>query len=160
MDLPSELIALLSAFGDTGVRYLLIGGHAVSAHGRPRATKDLDLWLAGDRENLAKAAEALDRFGAPRAIGEAIVSAAPTEIVWFGRPPMRVDLLQSIAGVEFEGCWERRSKIVLEGIEVPLIAREDLIRNKLAVGRPQDRRDARALGAEVPPRTPRKRPRR
>lgn len=110
MDLPSELIARLSAFGDTGVRYLLIGGHAVSAHGRPRATKDLDLWLAGGPENPAKAAEALDHFGAPRAIGEAIAAAGPTEIVWFGRPPMRVDLLQTIAGVEFEDCWPRRAR--------------------------------------------------
>ncbi len=145
MDLPSELIELLGAFGEAGVRYLLVGGHAVAAHGRPRATKDVDLWLASDPENRARAAEALAKFGVPSDIRDALLTAGPTDIVWFGRPPLRVDLLQSISGVEFEPCWARRVGIKLEQLEVPVISRDDLVANELASGRPQDRRDARAL---------------
>jgi len=62
MSLPPDLVEMLSAFGDTGVRYLVIGGHAVSLHARPRSTKDLDIWLDAAPENIERACAALSRF--------------------------------------------------------------------------------------------------
>jgi predicted nucleotidyltransferase len=145
MDLPPDLIDLFSAFGDAGARYLLVGGHAVSAHGRPRSTKDVDLWLGPERADVERACAALRAFGAPPDIVEALRHSGPEEIVWLGRAPTRIDLLRSIPGVDFNSAWSRRITVELEGVRVPVIGKEDLIRNKLAVGRAQDLRDARHL---------------
>jgi hypothetical protein len=84
-------------------------------------------------------------FGAPPDIVEALRHSGPEEIVWLGRAPTRIDLLRSIPGVEFNSAWSRRITVELEGVRVPVIGKEDLIRNKLAVGRAQDLRDARHL---------------
>ena len=148
MEIPSDLIELFSAFADTAVRYLLVGGHAVAAHGRPRSTKDVDLWLAPDPENIGRACLALANFGVPPEIVAALRGAGIDDIVWLGRPPMRVDLLQSIPAVSFEEAWPRRLTVELSGVSIPVLGKEDLFRNKRAVGRPQDRRDVRALLGE------------
>lgn len=151
MDIPSDLIELFSAFADAGVRYLLVGGHAVAAHGQPRSTKDIDLWLAPDPENIDRACLALARFGVPNAIVRALHEATPDEIVWLGRSPTRIDLLQSLPALDFEEVWPRRLVIELDGVSVPVLGKEDLIRNKLAVGRAQDRRDVRLLLGQTRP---------
>src|SRR5271165_6092902 len=101
MRFPRDLVAMLSAFAEERVRYLVVGGHAVGVHARPRATKDLDVWLDATRENVARACAALRVFGAPSHIIEDLRGAAPSEIVWMGRAPARVDLLLSIPAVEF-----------------------------------------------------------
>jgi hypothetical protein len=148
MQIPSDLIELFSAFAGAGVRYLLVGGHAVAAHGRPRSTKDVDLWLAPDPENIVRACLALAQFGVPAEIVAALRGAGVEDIVWLGRPPMRVDLLQSLPAVRFEDAWPRRLMIELGGVSIAVLGKDDLIRNKQAVGRPQDRRDVRALLGE------------
>jgi hypothetical protein len=145
MDLPRDLIDLFSAFGAAGVRYLLVGGHAVSAHGRPRSTKDVDLWLGPERADVERACAALAEFGVPREIIDALRNSGAQDIVWIGRVPSRIDLLRSLPGVEFDDAWPRRFMVELQGVGVPVIGKEDLIRNKLAVGRAQDRRDVRSL---------------
>ncbi|HYO95836.1 MAG TPA: hypothetical protein VER33_15045 [Polyangiaceae bacterium] len=145
MNIPPDLIELLSAFAATSVRYLLVGGHAVAAHGQPRSTKDIDLWLAPGPDNIERACAALTAFGVPPQIVDALRSATPEDIVWLGRPPTRVDLLQTLPALEFEEVWPRRLVISLNGVSVPVLGKDDLIRNKQAVGRPQDRRDVRLL---------------
>jgi hypothetical protein len=147
MEIPRDLIELFSEFAAGGVRYLLVGGHAVGAHGKPRSTKDVDLWLDPAPDNIARAAAALARFGLPQELVGALANAAPSEIVWFGRAPTRVDLLQTLPGVEFASAWPRRMTLQFETVVVEVIGKEDLIVNKLAVGRPQDRRDVRLLQA-------------
>ncbi|MBN1608612.1 MAG: hypothetical protein JW940_18425 [Polyangiaceae bacterium] len=149
MDLPRDLIELFSAFARVGVRYLLVGGHAVAAHGRPRSTKDVDLWLAPEPENLESACRALVTFGVPIGIVDALRSSGPDDIVWLGRAPTRIDLLRSLPGVDFAAAWPRRLMLEIEGVAVPVIGKADLIRNKEFVGRPQDRRDVRALTREA-----------
>ena len=152
MRFPRDLAAMLSAFGAARVRYLIVGGHAVGVHARPRTTKDLDLWLDPNAENIARACDALAAFGAPPSIVDALRTASSDEIVWMGRVPARVDLLLSIPGVEFASAWPRRVVVELGGARAQVIGREDLIANKRAVGRPQDKRDVRALeraGASV-----------
>ena len=145
MRFPRDLVAMLSAFGDAGVRYLIIGGHAVGVHARPRTTKDLDVWLDARPENVSRACAALRAFGVPEAIIEDLRTASPDEIVWMGRAPARVDLLLSVPGVKFDAAWSRRVEVTIEGIRVCVIGRADLIANKRVVGRAQDRRDVRAL---------------
>jgi Nucleotidyl transferase of unknown function (DUF2204) len=164
MILPPDLVEMLSAFGAAGVRYLVIGGHAVSLHARPRTTKDLDLWLDAAPHNIARACAALQRFGVPADIVGSLRTARPDEIVWMGRVPARVDFLQTVPGLDFETSWARRVTVDVDGVAVPFVGREDLLTNKRAVGRPQDRRDVRALeraaeGAPKP-RPPAKRARR
>jgi len=152
MIFPPDLVAMLSAFGDAKVRYLIVGGHAVGVHARPRTTKDLDVWLDPGRENILRACRGLRSFGAPQSIVDDLRTAAPDEIVWMGRVPARVDLLLSIPGVEFDAAWPRRVEIEVEGLRLPVIGRKDLIANKLATGRPQDRRDVRAIERSGRPR--------
>src|SRR5216683_4468987 len=102
MDLPRDLIDLFSAFAAEGVRYLLVGGHAVAAHGRPRSTKDVDLWLASDAKNIERSCRGLATFGVPVEIVQALQGAKRGDIVWLGRAPTRIDFLLSLPGVEFE----------------------------------------------------------
>lgn len=163
MSLPPDLVEMLSAFADFGVRYLVIGGHAVSLHARPRTTKDLDVWLDATPENLDRACAALARFGVPSALVETLRAASPDEIVWMGRVPARVVFLQRAPGLEFGPSWDRRVSVEIAGVPIQVLGREDLVTNKRAVGRPQDLRDARALeragdhAAARAPRPPRRR---
>jgi hypothetical protein len=76
MRFPRDLVAMLAAFADAGARYLVVGGHAVGVHARPRTTKDLDVWLLAGPENIARACEALRAFGAPASIVEDLRTAA------------------------------------------------------------------------------------
>jgi hypothetical protein len=152
MKLPQDLIELLSAFADAGVRYLLVGGHAVAAHGKPRSTKDIDLWLASDADNIERACSALTRFGLPPELVAALRGAGPEDIVWVGRPPTRVDLLLSLPALDFEDAWGRKLTLELSGVPVSVVGKADLIRNKQAVGRPQDLRDVKALLGQSGPR--------
>ncbi len=136
---------MLSAFADAEVRYLVIGGHAVSLHSRPRTTKDIDIWLEPSRDNIARACAALRAFGIPTELVAELDSASSDDIVWFGRPPARVDLLQSVPALSFEEAWLRRVTVSFHGVSVSFLGIEDLILNKRTVGRPQDKRDVRAL---------------
>lgn len=136
---------LLAALGGAKAEYLVVGGHAVGVHTRPRATKDLDIWIGEEPENRRRVAEALRRFGAPEAVCHHLEQAGPDDIVWFGRAPNRVDFLQRLPGVMFEAALSRASRTDAFGLPVPVISIEDLIANKRAVGREQDLRDVRAL---------------
>ena len=95
----SDFKELLSTLNAHRVRYLVVGAYAVSIYAQPRATKDLDLLLDGSEENLQRAARALARYGAPPNVVEATRSLEQTEIVYLGRPPLRIDLLRAIDGV-------------------------------------------------------------
>jgi predicted nucleotidyltransferase len=136
---------LLAVFADEGVEYLVIGGYAVSHHTRPRFTKDIDLWVRDTPQNLERVARALERFGAPEQVIAGIEGGSAEDIVWFGIPPTRVDILRRIDGVEFEPAYSRRIEARWDDVPVSIIARDDLIASKRAAGRDQDLRDVRAL---------------
>ena len=139
-----EFVALLNAHN---VRYLIVGGYAVAAHGLPRYTGDFDTWLWLSKENAQRVLGVLDEFGfGGLAITEEDFSREDS-VVQLGYPPHRIDLLTSISGVNFEDAWLRRLDVEIEGEVVGFIGREDLIANKRAVGRPQDLADvARLIG--------------
>jgi predicted nucleotidyltransferase len=145
MDLPPDFNDLLVAFASERVECLIVGGYAVAFHARPRATKDLDILLAGDAANLDRAARALELFGAPATVVTAVRSLKPTEIAYLGQPPLRIDLLREIDGVDTPGVFARAQAASWGGVAVKIIALDDLIANKRAAGRPQDLIDADLL---------------
>jgi hypothetical protein len=138
----SEFIASLQAHD---VRFLVVGGYAVALHGHPRYTADLDLWLLVDPQNASRVLAALHDFGFG-SLGLTVDDFLhPHRVVQLGYPPLRIDLLTSLDGVDFPDCYARRVEVDLDGLTVPFLALDDLRRNKRASGRPQDRADLAAL---------------
>ncbi|MGA1797095.1 MAG: DUF6036 family nucleotidyltransferase [bacterium] len=123
------------------VRYLVVGGYAVMKYSEPRFTKDLDLWIATDPENARAVYAALKEFGAPLANLYADDFTHRDYFYQMGRPPLRVDIMMSIPGLEFDEAWKNREMVELDELKIPFISRSDLIRSKEASGRPQDRID-------------------
>ncbi len=145
MGLPPDFKDLLAAFAKHDVSYLLVGGYAVAVHGRPRYTKDIDLWLDAASPNLERAAAALTEFGAPATVVNALGPALADEIVYLGTPPVRVDLFKSIPGLVFSDAYGRRVVANLDGTTVAVVSRDDLITAKRTTGRPQDLEDVKLL---------------
>lgn len=139
MKLGADLRQFVEMLDKREVRYLVIGGVAVNAHGYVRLTVDTDFWIAIDPDNARRVREACDEFGFPGFSDADFL--VPGAIVQMGRPPNRIDLLNTIAGVEFEACYARRVYGTLDGMRLPLIAVEDLLANKRAVGRYKDLAD-------------------
>lgn len=135
----------MGLFGQEDVRYLLVGGHAVSIYTTPRYTKDLDLWLERTSENALRVLRALDHFGFGSLQLTEDDFTEPEAVIQLGIEPVRIDLLTDLQGMDFEDCWKRRTVIDLGGREVYLIALSDLIRNKESAGRSQDLTDAEQL---------------
>ena len=129
---------LLSAFNAHQVRYLIVGGYAVSFHAQPRATKDIDILIDPSEENSKAVYAALVAFGAPVAGLAAKDFTEPNSFFRMGTPPVMVDILPRITGVDFAAAWDRRISNQIEaGLVVPFISREDLLAAKL-VCRPRN----------------------
>lgn len=148
MKLDKDFNEFVTLFVASDIRFLIVGGYALAAHGLPRATGDLDVWVWINPENAAKVRSTLEEFGFS-GLGITTDDFSHTDsIVQLGYPPYRIDILTSIDGVEFEAAWDNRLMIDLDGVEVPFISRTDLIVNKLAAGRPQDVADVKRLTNE------------
>lgn len=143
-DFRDLLATLLSA----GVRFLVVGAHAMAIHGVPRATGDLDIWVDRGPANAEKVWEALLRFGAPlEALGFSRSDlTSPGSVVQIGIPPRRIDLLTEITGVGFEDAWGGRVMHSVGEMSVPFLGRKELLANKRATGRQRDLADLEALG--------------
>lgn len=136
---------ILSEFCAADVEFLLVGAFALAAHGLPRATGDIDLWVRCDPQNAKRTLLALASFGAPLAEVTAAEFIIPGIVVQIGVVPRRNNVLTVIDGVEFEEAWSDRHLVAVDGLTIPVISREHLLRNKLATGRPKDAADARHL---------------
>ena len=137
---------LILALNKYEVRYVIIGGYAVGVHYDPRTTKDLDVFVETSEENSRRIFAALKAFGAPLSgMDDAFFAVQREQWYQMGRPPFRVDVIQSIAGKDFETAWRNKIAGTLFGAPVYVISKQDLIENKLASGRPVDRKDARNL---------------
>ncbi len=145
MNLPRDFREMLEEFVREGVEHVVVGGYAFAFHAEPRATKDLDILVDGHPENLERAARALDRYGAPPNVVEAIRHLRDDEIAYLGRPPLRIDLLRTIDGVSTGTVLRKAVETTWDGVPVRIISLEDLIANKRAAGRPQDLVDADRL---------------
>jgi hypothetical protein len=137
-----EFVGLLNS---TGVEYLLVGGYALAAHGRPRNTGDLDIWVNAEPANVQLLLRALDLFGfgSLGLIDNDFLQ--PDSVVQLGYPPARIDLLTSIDGVRFGECYPRRMTLPVSGVDLPIINLEDFRANKLASGRLKDLADLQSL---------------
>jgi hypothetical protein len=144
-NLPADFVDLLTEFAAAEVLYLVIGGYAVGFHDRPRTTKDLDLLIEDTVENTERACQALSSFGAPRDVLDNLRTAGSDEIVWFGSPPSRIDLLKSAGGVDFARAYARRAQMTAGALDVSIVGLEDLIAMKAAAGRDQDLVDLKRL---------------
>ncbi len=145
MDLHPDFRDLLAELARSKVSYAVLGGYAVSYHAKARATDDLDLLLSGLNDNLQRAADALAAFGVSAPLVERARTLKPTEIVYIGAPPVRVDLLCAADGIETESVLARAELAFVNGLSIPIIALDDLIANKRASARPQDLADVALL---------------
>lgn len=136
---------MLSALADAKADHLVVGAYAMAAHGCPRATGDIDLWLRPTRENAAKVWKALHKFGAPTSKLGQEDFCRPDMVFQIGLPPQRIDLLTGIDGITYEEAWPNRLIVEIDGLRVPVISRNDLIRNKKATGRDKDLHDLKLL---------------
>jgi hypothetical protein len=125
--------------------FLLVGAHALAAHGLPRATGDLDIWVRPSEENASKVWRALVRFGAPLEERARKDLESPDLILQIGVAPCRIDILTNIDGVDFGEAWKNRQYHTLDKLPIPVIGRAELIKNKKASGRPQDLADLSRL---------------
>src|SRR5579871_1000460 len=130
IQLPPDFKEFLRLLNSSEVEYLVIGRYAVNYYGYARATADLDIWISTAPKNAEKAASVVREFGFAQA--EAAVFLEPGKVIRMGVPPVRLEILTSISGVEFADCYMRRNAGELNGIPVNLIDREDLKRNKAA----------------------------
>lgn len=141
-----DQIDLLSAFNDSGVEYLIVGGHAVNIYTQARFTKDLDVFIRGSEANGRAVYKALAQFGAPlTGVSPSDFAAESDQFFQVGIEPDRIDILQRIAGVSFEEAWQAAVEGTIEGLPVRFISREHLITNKLAAGRARDLGDVDEL---------------
>jgi hypothetical protein len=134
----SDFRDLLKLFNAHRVRYLVVGGYAVMKYTEPRYTKDLDIWVEASPKNAKAVFKALRKFDAPLAKLKEADFANEGFFYQMGRPPVRVDLLTSIEGVDFADAWSNRVASDFDGITGYVISRKDLVANKRALGRPQD----------------------
>ncbi len=147
IQLPREFSDMLRLLNEHDARYLVIGGFAVAYHGYPRATGDIDIWVATSGDNPVRV------HAAVRAFGFDLDSLSPSDfenrdrVVRLGYPPMRVEFMTSIQGVEFETCYEHRVLGDFDGVPTSLIGLECLRANKLACGRNKDLNDLQNLPA-------------
>lgn len=144
-DFRDVLVALVAH----GVQFLVVGAHALAAHGVPRVTGDLDIWVEPTGANAGRVWRALADFGAPLAslgISESDFF-RHDQVVQLGLPPYRIDLMTTISGVDFAEAQQGSLEGMLFGVPVRFIGREAFVRNKRASGRPKDLEDIRALGA-------------
>lgn len=128
-----------------GVEYLVIGGYAVAVHGYVRATGDLDIFVELSEENVGKLMAALKDFGFDTTVISKEVLLTRGKIIRFGVPPLRLEIMNEISGVEFAACYAKRVTEQVGSIAIPFIDLENLIKNKQASGRPKDLADVAEL---------------
>jgi hypothetical protein len=157
LQLNPDWTEFLSLLISKRVRFVLVGGHAVAAHGEPRLTEDLDVFVNPTLANAARLRDALLAFGFGSDVPSVQELVVPGSIWMLGRKPWRIDVLNKIDGVSFARAWNGRAKADFGPGPLFLIGRKDLITNKRASGRDKDLRDVAMLEAMTPARTSRTR---
>jgi len=136
MNLPKDFSEFIALLNEKNVRYLLVGGYAVAYHSRPKLTEDIDFWIEPTTDNANKMVSVMSDFGFASLAQEDFLKA--NQVIQLGYPPLRIDLLMSIAGLDFESAFSRCVIVELEGLKIPLLSVNDLIVNKKASGRKKD----------------------
>lgn len=136
---------ILRALSEEKVKFLLVGAYALAAHGYPRATMDIDLWVMPSPENADAVIRALHRFGAPLHDLTREDLQKDGTVFQIGVAPRRIDIITTASGLQFEETFRKSLTVDIEGMAVNIPSLEDLIRNKRSSGRTKDLADAEAL---------------
>ncbi|MDO8970637.1 MAG: hypothetical protein Q7U74_08115 [Saprospiraceae bacterium] len=143
--LPKDFKEFLQLLNDHHVEYLLVGGYAVGYHGYPRATADLDIWVAVTPRNARQLVEVFREFGFDVKGLKEDLFLQENKIIRIGEPPLRIEVMTSVSGVDFDACYQQRIVDTIDGIQVNFINLENLKTNKLAAGRHKDLNDLENL---------------
>lgn len=141
-----HFVEMLRALRDEGVEHLVIGAHALAAHGYVRATLDIDIWVRPSAENAIRIWRSLERFRAPLTKMKSDDFAEPEVLYQIGVPPSRIDIMTSVTGLEFDAAWSRRIMATFGDVVVPVLGGQDLRAAKRAAGRLKDLADLEELG--------------
>ncbi|CAN5225709.1 hypothetical protein BH18ACI2_BH18ACI2_06530 [soil metagenome] len=132
---------MLSCLKDEGVDFIIVGAYALAAHGFPRATGDIDIWVRNTPENARRILRALAKFGAQLSSLSEQDFTSPNMVVQLGVEPCRIDITTGIDGIEFAEAWSNKATVLIDGIEVAILSKADALKNKLAAGRDKDQGD-------------------
>ena len=136
---------ILQLLNEEKAEYLLIGAYALAAHGYPRATMDIDIWIKPSIENTKAVITALERFGAPlNDLTEKDLQEGNL-IFQIGVAPQRIDIITDASGIDFEIAKRNAVHTVIDDVSVSILSIEDLIKNKESTGRPKDKLDVEML---------------
>jgi len=127
------------------VKFLVVGAYAMGAHGYPRATGDIDIWVEASLQNSKKIYKSLSEFGSPLSEVTQETFTEKGIIFQIGVAPRRIDIITYIDGVDFPSAYQEKEEIDIEKLKIPFISKENLIKNKEATGREKDKLDANSL---------------
>jgi hypothetical protein len=146
MQLPEDFKEFIGLMISERVRFVMIGGYAYNLYRNPRATGDIDFFVACDRENDSRVRRVLDRFGFAETLPPPTDSLLkPGKVVMLGRSPFRIDLITEIDGVNFTEVEKTCRQFNIDQLAVPVISAEMLLKNKESTGRAKDASDAEEL---------------
>jgi len=139
----SDFRDFISALNSQSVRYILVGGYSVILHGYPRTTGDMDIWVERSVENYQNIKKAFDQFGMPvfDMTLDNFLSHPNWDVFTFGTPPVAIDLMVQVQGLDFEMAYENSVLFEDDGLSVRTIHKNDLIQTKKVVNRPKDQDD-------------------
>ncbi len=143
--LNSDYKDMLQSFIDHKVHFLVVGAYAMGVHGYPRATGDIDIWVKSSPDNAKGVYQALADFGAPLHDIEENTFCQEGIVFQIGVAPRRIDILTAIDGVQFDQAYANCTTTVIDGLQIPVLSKEDLIKNKQSTGRPKDQADIDSL---------------
>ena len=141
IELHPDFKDFLRLLNSHSVEYLVVGGYAVGYHGYPRATGDMDIWIAVSDANAERTVQALRAFGMPELETTKRLFTEKDKVIRMGIPPVRIEVITGASGVEFDECYKRREIVEIDDIPVNFISLDDLKLNKRAAGRHKDLED-------------------
>ncbi|MGQ0827068.1 MAG: hypothetical protein ACT4ON_01610 [Bacteroidota bacterium] len=145
MELDQDFKEFIQLLNLNKVEYLVVGGYAVTAHGYPRYTGDIDFWVRPEKENARKVIKSLLDFG----FGSLDINEADfikkDFIIQLGYPPNRIDILTGVSGLTFDECWDEKKEFVFENEKINFISLHHLRLNKKLTGRDKDNLDLKNL---------------
>ncbi|EDM24711.1 hypothetical protein LNTAR_12962 [Lentisphaera araneosa HTCC2155] len=146
MEIHPDFNDLLNLFNEQKVKYIIVGGYALAYHGAPRYTGDIDLWIKISQDNAEKVVSALNEFGFGSLGIKQEDFIHEDQVLQLGYPPVRIDIMTSIDGVNFDSAYKNAEKTTMGDLEIIMISKSDLIKNKKATSRHQDLADLESLG--------------
>ncbi|HWV72486.1 MAG TPA: nucleotidyltransferase [Pseudosphingobacterium sp.] len=145
MIFEQDFIDFVQLLNEHEVKYMVVGAYALSLHGRPRHTGDLDIWIKPDKDNAQKMIKVIKDFGFEGLGLSDNDFLRENYVTQLGYPPLRIDILNSISGVDFDEAYKEKVETEIDDLKIYFISANDFIKNKQASGRAKDLGDIEAL---------------